>query len=540
MKKHILLLCLALIGMIGVASLAQAQGGNITNVIATDARFTAFNGAVQTAGLTDLYNGNGPYTIFAPTNAALSALGSGTLQDGNAIRQTLLHHTLQGQYNSQALWGMSSARTALGRDISITQDNGILINGSVKVVTFDIPAANGVIHVIDTALSLGGDSGATFFEGGGETTEGENNSPAGPPPEDYTPLFQPESNPAFVSGGHMPHWTGIHSDSHYCKGTTWVLMKQMDGVTYVGSDRKTNPYRGDTNCATPLPILCINQDYSQPPSSQYQDGWAHGRVRITAPVDGYAMTSPEQADQLCANSFDGGWRMARFHDGAMGMMPGYTSGWNFWAYGGLPIGMRFWVRVEDQPANPWNSENPRIAPPNLGGGTAIFVEGADPAFVGSGYMSYDEAVASGNSGCYGMTWVIHKQLNGLVEVGADGSSNPYFGDRPCGDRYPVLCIRVDGFAPPANSHDWDYSSGWSGGWVKQSNAVSGHEIDTRAKANAVCANTFGQAWKMAGFHDGNLGTGGTDGWDFWAYGTLTTGLRFWVAVHDQAANPWNP
>lgn len=523
-------------------SIVGAQGNStIADIVAIDARFTQLNLAVQQANLNTMFKGNGPYTLFAPTNDAMAALGQ---SNANAIRQAILLHTIQGNYDLATLGQQGEIQSALGKTMPVAwQDGTLMLNGQAKITLHDIKATNGTIHIIDVVLTQ--NSLPTVAPVQRDTTEGFTLT-APPVTTSVTRVNNPSENPAFVSGGNISYWAGIHSDSSTCKGTTWTLHYQMDGVAMVGSDRATNPYRGDTGCAAALPMLCIQQDFSYPPEANssgydYYDGWAFGNMMVTEPIPGDQLVSRAAANEICSQIFGQNVRMAEFHDGNLGAKIGSQSGHDFWAYGGLENGQRFWVAVNDQPANPWNSVNPKSGPPNLVPGENLFLAGADPAYVGIGQarMSAEEGFAAGRYGCQGNTWVLHKQINGKVQLGGDHSSNPFVGDRTCGSRYPVLCIRVDGWNPPANSHGEDYSFGWSGGWVKASNAVSGDQINSRGKANAVCQNTFGTAWRMAEFHDGSLGTANSDGWEFWAYGSLPHGLRFWVANNDQPANPWN-
>ena len=538
LKVTLMLLMLIIVGAAS-STAALAQGSStISEIVSIDARFTRLNSIVQQANLHPMFQGNGPYTLLAPSDDALNELGG---VNPNILRQVVLYHTLQGNYSAASIAAETDVRTAFGKDITVAWDGqSLLLNGDTRVTVTDIQASNGTIHVIDAVLvqdilpstilslrSAGGESAGLAANTG-------NNGP----------VTDPSQNPSFVSGGNITYWAGVHSDSSSCKGTTWTLHYQMDGVASVGSDRRTNPYRGDQSCSTPLPVLCLQRDFSYPPNStsghDYLDGWAFGNLGITIPISGSDLISRETADAICAEAFGAGARMAEFHDGNLGAKVGSQSGHDFWALGNVPSGTRFWVAVNDQPANPWNSVNPKGAPPNLRSEN-IFLAGADPAFIGIGpaRMSIEEGVAAGRNGCQGNTWVIHKQINGKVQVGGDHSSNPFVGDRPCSYRFPVLCIRVDGWNPPANSHGEDYSIGWSGGYVKASNAVTGVQINTREKANAVCQSTFGSAWRMAEFHDGSLGTANTDGWEFWAYGSIQPGLRFWVANNDQPSNPWN-
>ena len=544
-KSTLILVLLSLVTTLSL--MASAQSSTIASVIAADARLMQMNSAIQRAELQTLYNGTGPYTVFAPTDQAFAALNG---IDANGLRQTLLHHTLQGNFSAAAISAETNLNTALGNSIAIQWDaNGLALNGYVHLTVTDIAASNGTVHIVDAVLRP---HSVSFFNTSAQSFNAETNaageeappSTAAAQPDVPAYVGDPSQNPAWVSGGLMNYWAGIHSDSHYCKGATFTVMRQMDGVVQVGADRRTNPYRGDSTCQTPLPVLCLNVDYSYPPASSagydYFDGWAFGNVAITVPFQMSEIYSRADANALCVGAFGEGWRVAEYHDANLGAKVGHISGHDFWAYGNLPVGERFWIAVNDQPANPWNSVNPKGSPPNIQGEN-VFLPGADPAFVGIGQarMTSDEGFAAGRGGCQGMTWALHKQINGKVQLGADHSTNPFVGDRSCDYRFPVLCINVVGWSAPGNSHGEDYSIGWSGGHVRASNAVSGHDINTRDKANAVCENTFGTGWRMAEWHDGQLGKYATDGWEMWAYGAMPLGLRYWVANNDQPANPWN-
>ncbi|HEY0639116.1 MAG TPA: S8 family peptidase [Pseudonocardiaceae bacterium] len=133
------------------------------------------------------------------------------------------------------------------------------------------------------------------------------------------------------------------------RAMTWTLLARQwnADVVDVGSDSKTNAYTGDTAVGTSLPVLCLRQDgRAVPPgvSPTFNNGWARGEVRLTAPVAGSGLTSRATADALCSGQFGAGWRMAEFHDGG--------GGWAYWAAGDIG---RMWVAINNQPANPWNS-----------------------------------------------------------------------------------------------------------------------------------------------------------------------------------------
>lgn len=555
-----------------VQQVSKAQAGTLVEVIAADGRLGTFRSAIDSAELGAMLSSSGPYTVFAPTDAAFAVLPDDALTNPNAVRTTVLHHTLLSAKNSGNLSIESSMTNALEKQLTVSQENGqFVLNGSARVIVTDIEASNGILHIVDVVL----DPNAQVAQPepvaesppppppgqappSGEAAPDSAESAPPPPPPTPTPepkpqsmpetnlvLVEPSQNPAYKGEGKIAYWTGIQSDRTTCKGTTWVVMKQMDGVTFVGSDRQTNPYRGDTGCATPLPVLCFNRDFSSPPplssrGENYADGWAGGRVRATVPVPGTNLPTEQSADQLCEATFGLNWRMAEFHDAAYGAQIGEISGWDMWAYGGLNNNQRYWIKVGDQPANPWNSQRLFYAPEGDPWADQVVDPSQNAAYAPGEKVQPSFGFASGRAQCKGMTWTVLKQQDGLVLVGSDALTNPYSGDTNCNERLPILCINVEGFSPPANANGNNYSESWSGANVKQTYPFTGHDINTRDKANQRCVEVFGEGWRIAEFHDGALGTAGTDGWKLWAYGGLTNNRRFWVSINDQAANPWSP
>lgn len=141
----------------------------------------------------------------------------------------------------------------------------------------------------------------------------------------------------------------------------------------------------------------------------------------------------------------------------------------------------------------------------------------------------------------GMTWSVVGQADGYVHLGSDGVTNPYNGDTAIDQYYSMLCLRVDGQAPPPGMA-FDFYNGWSGGSVRATAPVRGDTLSTHAEADVICANTFGPGYQLAEFHDGRYGPDFSQaaGWSFWASGSgLLPGARFWVAIADQPANAWN-
>ncbi|MEV7022580.1 hypothetical protein [Kitasatospora sp. NPDC093558] len=131
----------------------------------------------------------------------------------------------------------------------------------------------------------------------------------------------------------------------------------------------------------------------------------------------------------------------------------------------------------------------------------------------------------------GLTWANLEQRADIVHVGRDGQSNPYLGDTAPDAQLPVLCILQDNRPAPAGIPTTGFHA-WARGEVRATAPTPGSDLTSRADADAICSAAFGDGFRMAEFHDGN-------GWSFWASGTLPTDTRFWTAINDQRANPWD-
>ncbi len=117
--------------------------------------FNTLVAAVTAAGLADTLKGLGPFTVFAPTDEAFSKLPSGTveslLQDILQLRKILEYHVVSGKVMAADVVKLKSADTVEGSPVKIDASNGVKVNNAM-VVTPDVEAENGVIHVIDTVL----------------------------------------------------------------------------------------------------------------------------------------------------------------------------------------------------------------------------------------------------------------------------------------------------------------------------------------------------------------------------------------------------
>jgi len=114
--------------------------------------------ALKAADLVDVLMGEGPFTVFAPTDDAFAKLPDGTLEsllkpENKAKLQSILtYHVVPGKYTADDVVKMRSAKTVNGNSFSIGSNNGNYMVDNAKIVKTDIMASNGVIHVIDTVI----------------------------------------------------------------------------------------------------------------------------------------------------------------------------------------------------------------------------------------------------------------------------------------------------------------------------------------------------------------------------------------------------
>ncbi len=136
-----------------------AMEDTIVDIAVADGRFTTLVAAVTAADLVETLSGEGPFTVFAPTDDAFAALPAGTLdslllpESKQALTDILLYHVVSGKVMAADVVTLTSATTVLGKDVTITvKDGKVFLNDTVEVIITDIEASNGVIHVIDAVL----------------------------------------------------------------------------------------------------------------------------------------------------------------------------------------------------------------------------------------------------------------------------------------------------------------------------------------------------------------------------------------------------
>jgi len=135
----------------------HAEQKNIVETAVEAGNFNTLVTAVQEAGLVETLSGEGPFTVFAPTDAAFAKIPADDLQailaDKELLTSILTYHVVAGKVMSSDVVDLSSATTVQGSDIDINvTDAGVQVDGA-NVVAVDIETSNGVIHVIDTVIT---------------------------------------------------------------------------------------------------------------------------------------------------------------------------------------------------------------------------------------------------------------------------------------------------------------------------------------------------------------------------------------------------
>lgn len=143
--------------LLAAPALADNHGKDIVDTAVGAGNFTTLVAAVQAAGLVDTLKGEGPFTVFAPTDAAFAALPAGTVEDllkpenKDKLTAILTYHVVPGKVMSTDLTEGMMAKTVQGGEATITLEGGAKVDGAA-ISAADIEATNGVIHVIDAVI----------------------------------------------------------------------------------------------------------------------------------------------------------------------------------------------------------------------------------------------------------------------------------------------------------------------------------------------------------------------------------------------------
>jgi uncharacterized surface protein with fasciclin (FAS1) repeats len=150
----------ALVALPAATATAQSSTPTPTKDIVTTAveagSFKTLAAALEAAGLVATLQGKGPFTVFAPTDAAFAKLPAGTvealLKDKEKLTAILTYHVVPGKVEAKDVVKLSSAKTVNGQSVTIKVMDGMVHIDGATVTKADIGASNGVIHVIDTVI----------------------------------------------------------------------------------------------------------------------------------------------------------------------------------------------------------------------------------------------------------------------------------------------------------------------------------------------------------------------------------------------------
>jgi uncharacterized surface protein with fasciclin (FAS1) repeats len=145
------------LGTFNSAFAGQNEGKQdiVDTAVAAD-EFTTLVAAVKAAGLVDTLKSEGPFTVFAPNDAAFAKLPEGTveglLKDKEALAKILTYHVVSGKVTAKDVVALTEATTVQGQKVTISVRNGSVYVNGAKVIATDIMTSNGVIHVLDSVI----------------------------------------------------------------------------------------------------------------------------------------------------------------------------------------------------------------------------------------------------------------------------------------------------------------------------------------------------------------------------------------------------
>ena len=161
-KSFITALAVALLGAMTLGAVASSASGphkpakNIVQTAVAAGQFKTLTKLVKQAGLADALQARGPFTVFAPTDAAFAKVPKSTLaalaKDKAKLRAVLLYHVAKGKLTAAKVVKLHSVKTLNGQSLKVRVSHGTVTVGGARVITADIGASNGVIHVINKVL----------------------------------------------------------------------------------------------------------------------------------------------------------------------------------------------------------------------------------------------------------------------------------------------------------------------------------------------------------------------------------------------------
>lgn len=131
---------------------------DIVDVAVGNGSFNTLVAAVKAGGLVDTLKGEGPFTVFAPTDEAFAKLPDGTVdmllkpENKDKLVAVLTYHVVAGKVMAADVMKIDKATTIQGQNVMVSVKDGTVMINNAKVIAADVEASNGVIHVIDTVL----------------------------------------------------------------------------------------------------------------------------------------------------------------------------------------------------------------------------------------------------------------------------------------------------------------------------------------------------------------------------------------------------
>jgi uncharacterized surface protein with fasciclin (FAS1) repeats len=162
-KKITIIIVLAAL-LLGTTATASAQSmvttgpiqGNIIQAATEQGNLKTFAGAIDAAGMRETLMSGGPYTVFAPTDDAFNSIPANTMNalmaDKGKMSAVAKNHVMQGRYTVRDLAKIGYVTTLDGKKIPVTSSDSTFAVDGARIIKNDVPAGNGIIHVIDTVM----------------------------------------------------------------------------------------------------------------------------------------------------------------------------------------------------------------------------------------------------------------------------------------------------------------------------------------------------------------------------------------------------
>jgi uncharacterized surface protein with fasciclin (FAS1) repeats len=158
MKRILVLFLLFALACVSCTTMGGKTGPDVLDTASAAGNFETLIKACDAAGLTETLKGKGPFTVFAPTDAAFTKFGMARVEDllkpenRSKLETFLKFHVVPGQISTKSLVKMKSAKTLLGEDLTVWEKYGGIYVDRAMVIKPDIKTSNGIIHGVDAVL----------------------------------------------------------------------------------------------------------------------------------------------------------------------------------------------------------------------------------------------------------------------------------------------------------------------------------------------------------------------------------------------------